>query len=107
MNFTGVRTMMARLLMVAVVAGAFGMLAPTQANAQQGFVGSRYGHDGWRGGDRARGHFDDRAGGGFADRRRDDGFHDRERFAPQHGGWDRGRDGDRFHAGRDRGYGYR
>jgi hypothetical protein len=95
-------SMMARSLMVGLVAGAFVMLAPAQAKAQQVVVGMGYGHDGWRGGDdRFRNHFDDR----FHDRGRADGFHDRDRFAPQHRDWDRGRDGDRFHSGR--GYGYR
>jgi hypothetical protein len=107
MNSTGVRTMMARSLMVGLVAGAFVMLAPAQAKAQQVYVGSAYGHGGRGGDDRFRSHFDDRFNDRFSDRGLAEGFRDRERFEPQHRDWDRGRDGDRFHSGHDRGYGSR
>jgi hypothetical protein len=107
MNSTGVRTMMARSLMVGLVAGAFVMLAPAQAKAQQVYVNSGYAH-GWRGGDdRFWSRFDDRFNDRFSDRGRADGFRERERFEPQRRNWERGRDGDRFHPGRDRGDGYR
>src|ERR1700691_3736106 len=104
MTTTGVRTMMTRSLMTGLVGCAFAVLAPGQAHAQQSYAGSGYGHAGWRDGeDRSRGRFDGR----FEDRRQADRPRDRERFEPQRRDWDRGRGGDRFHNGHDRGYGYR
>jgi hypothetical protein len=98
MKATNVTAMVARVLTIGMLAGAFVMAAPAMAQ-QQGYrgVGYRHGSDGWRGGeDRFRGH--------AAEPRREFRGHDGGGRGSE---WGRGHDGRGFGHDHDRGYGYR
>jgi hypothetical protein len=98
---TNVTAMVARVLAVGVVAGAFVLAAP--AKAQQGYRGYPNGGDGWRGAHARQGDHD-----GYRRPVGGDGFRPRASF-DRHPDWGRRYENRRFDHGydHDRGHGYR
>jgi hypothetical protein len=101
MQRTNGTVMVARVLTVGLVAGAFVLAAPMQA--QQGYrgSGSMHGGDGWRGG-----HVREQDHAAYREPWRGEDFRPRASF-DRRADWGHRYEDRRFDHGYDRGYGYR